>query len=79
LPQSVKFEGSIDGINYQEINTVSNKISIEEKTALFDFKTSFSLQSFKYIRVTAKNNVCPPSHPGAGKPGWLFVDELVVE
>jgi hypothetical protein len=34
----------------------------------------------RYIRVVAKNpGVCPSWHPGAGKPCWIFADEIVVE
>ena len=79
LPQSVKFETSNDGVTFTEIKTVNNPIDINEKSALFEFKTSFSSQTVRYIRVTAKNNLCPPGHPGAGKPGWIFADEIVVE
>ena len=79
LPQSVKFETSADGIAFTEIKTVNNPIDINQRNALFDFKTSFPAQAVRYIRVTAKNNLCPPGHSGAGKPGWLFADEIVVE
>ncbi|MDI1307570.1 MAG: family 20 glycosylhydrolase [bacterium] len=79
LPQSVKFEASTDGTVFTEIKTVSNPIDINQKTALYDFNTTFIQQKVKYIRVTAKNNLCPPGHSGAGKPGWLFADEIIVE
>lgn len=79
LPQSVKVETSVNGTDFEEVQTVSNPISINEKTAQFDFKASFSTKAVKYIRVTAKNNLCPPGHPGAGKPGWIFADEIMVE
>jgi len=79
LPQSVKFEISVNGTDFEEIQTVSNLISINEKNAQFDFKTSFPAKGAKFIRVTAKNNVCPPGHSGEGKPGWIFADEIIVE
>jgi hexosaminidase len=78
LPQSVKFETSVDGISYTEIQTVHNPVDINEKNALFDFKSTFPAQQARYIRVTAKNNLCPPGHSGEGKPGWIFADEIVV-
>lgn len=78
LPQSVKFETSNDGIAFTEINTVDNPIDINQKNALYDFKLAFPSQSLRYIRVTAKNNLCPSGHSGAGKPGWIFVDEIVI-
>lgn len=79
LPQSVKFETSTDGNVYTELKTVNNTIDINQKNAMFDFKAEFPAQSVRYIRVTAKNNLCPPAHSGAGKPGWIFADEIVVE
>lgn len=79
LPHSVKFETSTDGKNFTEINTVNNPIDINTKNSLFDFITDFTKLDARYIRVTAKNNLCPPGHSGAGKPGWIFVDEIIVE
>jgi len=32
----------------------------------------------RYIIVKAKNILLPEWHPGAGKPAWLFVDEIEV-
>lgn len=79
LPQSVTFELSRDGKEFTEVKTVNNLIDIHEKKALFDFKATFPMQAVRYIRVKAKNNLCPPGHNGAGKPGWIFADEIVVE
>lgn len=78
LPQSVKFETSADGIAFKEIKIVNNPIDINQKNALYDFKVAFPSQSVRYVRVTAKNNLCPSGHSGAGKPGWIFVDEIVI-
>ena len=79
LPQSVTFETSVNGTDFEAVQTVNNLISINEKNAQFDFKISFPAKTVKYIRVTAKNNICPPGHNGEGKPGWVFADEIVVE
>lgn len=79
LPQSVKVETSVNGIDFEEVKTISNPISINEKNAQYDFKAIFSPKAVKAIRVTAKNNVCPPGHSGEGKPGWVFADEIIVE
>ena len=79
LPQSVKFETSVNGTDFEEVQTVNNLISINDKNSKFDFKTSFPAETARFIRVTAKNNICPPGHNGEGKPGWIFADELIVE
>ncbi|TRX36576.1 family 20 glycosylhydrolase [Flavobacterium sp. ZT3R18] len=79
LPQSVKFEGSSNGTDYAEIKTVNNPIDANLKNMKYDFVAAFNPQTVKYIRVTAKNSLCPLGHSGEGKSGWLFVDELIVE
>lgn len=79
LPQSVLFEASNDGKVFTTIKIVNNPIDIKDQKAMLDFKADFPVQAARYIRVTAKNNLCPPGHSGAGKPGWIFVDEIVVE
>jgi hexosaminidase len=78
LPRSVKFETSNDGNRFAEIKTIDNTISFEEKKVMHDFAVDFSARKARYIRVTAKNGVCPPGHPGAGKPAWIFADEIIV-
>jgi hexosaminidase len=79
LPQSVLFESSIDGIIFTEIKTITNSLDIKQKKAMFEFKADFPMLSARYVRVSAKNNLCPVGHSGAGKPGWIFADEIVVE
>ncbi|MEJ7736817.1 MAG: family 20 glycosylhydrolase [Chitinophagaceae bacterium] len=80
LPQWVKVEVSEDGTAFKEVATVQNTVSPDEKAAVIkDFNSRFPAQPARYIRVTAKNGVCPPGHPGEGKPAWIFMDELIVE
>lgn len=79
LPQWVKFELSTDGINYTAVKVINNPIDINDKEKIYDFNAVFPQQTARYIRVTAKNNLCPPGHSGAGKPGWIFADEIIVE
>jgi hexosaminidase len=79
LPKSVRFEISEDGINFQTMKTIENTISINQPSVLYDFKAVFSLQPARFVRIKAVTNNCPPGHPGAGKPGWIFADELIVE
>ena len=78
LPQWVKFEISSDGNSYTEIKSITNPISINQPELIYDFMATFHPESARYIRITAKNNMCPPGHSGAGKPGWIFADEIIV-
>jgi hexosaminidase len=79
LPQSVKFEVSVDGKTFTEVKTVNNPVDINQKSAIHNFSAAISPQTAKFVRVTARNNNCPPGHSGAGKPGWLFADEIMVD
>ena len=81
FPQWVKFEVSVDGINFKEIKTVNNKIPVDARdTQIQDFTTKFPEQKIKAVRVTAKNlGKCPKGHPGENQSSWLFVDEIIVE
>lgn len=79
LPRHVKFEVSADGVNYTEVAVVDNPVPVDQKFSVKDFKTEFPERKARFVRVTAKNlGVCPPGHSGAGKPAWLFADELIV-
>ncbi len=80
LPQSIKFEVSDDGANYKEVATVLNAVSMNEKSpTIKNFTGTFPPQKARFVRVSAKNNVCPPGHPGEGKPAWIFADEIIVD
>ncbi|MFM8950929.1 MAG: hypothetical protein ACKOKB_09145, partial [Bacteroidota bacterium] len=33
----------------------------------------------RFVRIRTKGDyVCPSGHPGAGKPSWIFADEIMV-
>lgn len=78
LPQSVKFEVSTDGISFVELETKNNPNDMNVKEVVYNFETSFAPLAIRYVRITAKNNLCPPGHSGAGKPAWIFADEIIV-
>jgi hexosaminidase len=81
FPQWVKFELSVDGVNFKEIKTVINTIPVAANDIqIKDFTTTFAEQKVKAVRVTAKNlGQCPPGHAGEKQASWLFVDEIIVE
>lgn len=81
LPTAVKFEISLDGINYKEVGQEIMPLDkVKDSKAIYNFTTSFASQQAKYIRVTAKIlPELPKGHSGEGKPSWLFADEIVVE
>ena len=80
LPRNVKFEISTDNVNFKEIAIVDNPVDINVSEKIYDFNAKLNTAvKAQYIRITAKNSLCPPGHSGAGKPGWIFVDEIIVQ
>ena len=81
MPEWVKFEVSLDGINFTEIKTVANSVSQQEKKAVINnFTASFPSMKARFVKVTAKVlNQLPKGHSGEGKPAWIFSDEFIVE
>lgn len=80
MPQWVKFEVSADGNQFTEVRTIPNDVSpYEMASTIKDFKAEFPTQKARFIRVTAKAiDGLPKGHPGEGKPGWIFADEIMV-
>ena len=81
LPKAVKFEISVDGLNYKEVGQEIMPLNkVKDSKAIYNFATSFVPQQAKYVRVTAKIlPELPKEHNGEGKPAWLFADEIIVE
>ena len=81
MPLSVTIKGSVDGNNYKIIGIKKNKISPHKSGAIIkDFIINDINQQIRYIKITAKNRkLCPDWHKGAGKPAWIFTDEIWVE
>ena len=80
MPQWVKFEVSEDGMNFKEVKTIQNPISLNEKQVIHTFAAQFTPVKAKFVRVTAKVlGSLPKGHGGEGKPGWLFADEFVIQ
>ncbi|MBL7471240.1 glycoside hydrolase family 20 protein [Robertkochia sediminum] len=79
MPEAVTFEVSQDGKKYKELATVANPIARDAGEVQHDFTLTKALKNVRYIRVSAKNTLCPEGHPGSGKPAWIFADEIIVE
>lgn len=81
MPEWVRFEISMDGTAFSEIQTLKNPISQQDKTStIHDFTASFASMKARFVRVTAKVlQQLPKGHSGEGKPAWIFADEFIVE
>ncbi|MEN2416269.1 glycoside hydrolase family 20 protein [Flavobacterium mesophilum] len=80
LPKWVKFEISTDGVNFKEIQTITNTVAPTEKGDIFKtFKVEIPQQIIKKVRVTAKNlGDTPIGHPEEKQEPWVFVDEIMI-
>ena len=80
MPKQVEFFVSNDGKNFKSVGVVKNTISQEtEEPVLHEFDINKKL-SARYIKMIAKKiDACPDWHVGAGEPGWIFCDEIVIE
>lgn len=79
-PVRFSVEVSDDGQNYTEIS--SDQYDVDGVTANDGIRTyslTFKPLRAKYLRIKAQNLTSLPQwHPGAGRPAFMFVDELVI-
>jgi hypothetical protein len=80
-PKRVKYFISLDGKTFTSVGTVENTLPIDQYDSfLKDFIVDFPPADARYVRVVAHTiGNTPESHPGAGQPAWMHIDEVVVE
>jgi hexosaminidase len=81
LPLDVEFAISADGDHWVEVGRVGHEEPAERDDS---FRHAF-VRSLprgtraRFVRIRARNaGPLPAWHPGAGRPSWIFADELVV-
>lgn len=80
-PQVVEISISRDGVIFDLIKHIRNKIPVRNTTPGFkDYGTDLHDMRARYVRIKARNvGICPDWHPGAGGKAWLFCDEIIIE
>jgi arylsulfatase len=79
-PEQIEFYISNDGLAFDKVMTVKQKITIEPEAKHKVFWAHKLSASARFIRVKAKSiGRCPEWHPGVGGKAWLFVDEIIVK
>ncbi len=81
-PKSITVLTSEDGQTYTEAAhmDVQDKGLMDDGNGCQDYTLTFEATSAKYLKVVAETYTALPEwHPGAGHPGFLFVDELIVK
>lgn len=69
---------SDDGINFTELNDIdAPKVKPNEILRRCDFGFAKRLTRFVKIKVSNVSKI-PDGNPGAGKPAWMFIDEVEI-
>lgn len=81
FPAGVEFAVSDDGANWQSVGSFANKVPAEREGVIlqqFEVVANSGTRA-RYVRVNVNNGGRLPAwHPGAGRPSWVFADEIVV-
>jgi hexosaminidase len=77
----VEYFVSDDAKEFKSVGRIVNSIPLDQDGPFVkEFETALSQVQARYVKIVAKTiGVCPPWHPGAGKPSWIFADEIVIE
>ena len=81
-PKSITVYTSEDGENFTQIKHEVMKADgqMDDGNGGKDYTLKFGKTSAKYLKVVAESfTELPTWHPGAGHPGFLFVDEVIVK
>jgi hexosaminidase len=81
LPRSVEIAVSVDGQNFETIQTLTHDVSLLSPEPLVkEFSAETKARKARYVRVHAQNiGVCPEGHPGAGEKAWIMADEIIID
>lgn len=79
LPLQVAVYGSDDGRTWRDLGAAADDLPHQEQQKTIRTFAVAADVTVRHVRVVARNRgLCPPWHPGAGEPCWLFVDEIRV-
>ena len=79
LPKKVEIEHSLDGHNFDMLyeSYQDNDFSFDQN--IYNYLVEPKGIESRYIRIKGYNlDQCPDYHPGAGRPCWLFADEIII-
>ncbi len=80
MPREVSFALSVDGKNFTAAGAVMSDIPDNKMEPIIkDFFVNVNAKA-RYVRVYAKAfGPLPSWHESAGKPSWLFIDEIIIK
>ncbi|MCM1484409.1 MAG: glycoside hydrolase family 20 protein [Muribaculaceae bacterium] len=78
--RNIKVEVSDNGTDFREIAAIEIPQLTEHINAIIPHRMGFDPVKARYVRITEEcENQIPEFHSGAGKPAFIFVDEIVIE
>ena len=77
MPREVRFSVSSDGETFREVAVIPTGVAENDMTIqVWNCEAAVDVQA-RYVKVYAKNiGTIPQWHPGAGYPGFIFIDEI---
>ena len=81
-PTSIEVLTSEDGENFSQVAYAEYQIEgrVDDGNGCQDYTLTFPATTAKYLKVTAGClKALPEWHSSAGRPGFLFVDEVIVK
>ena len=79
-PRSVVFSVSTDGESWEDAGRLESEVEPSPDAEVRVFGVDVDAGPVRFIRVVAHGvDPLPEWHAGAGNPGWVFVDEIIVE
>ncbi len=80
FPRTVEFSVSRDGERWQVVGRREQPVERSAEISAQIIAVPVDTGLARYVRVVARGvDPLPQWHPGAGNPGWIFVDEIIVE
>lgn len=71
---------SDDGTTFKEVTSKNiPELTKDDKDGLYPQEITFPSVKARYVEVIIKSGKLPAWHGGAGKPAFLFVDEIIVD
>jgi predicted alpha-1,2-mannosidase len=79
-PTEVVVEASEDGKAWHRLGRVTHDVDPKAQAVTITTLGLETSVTARYLRLTAKSRgTCPAWHPGAGKPCWIFADEIEIQ
>jgi hexosaminidase len=76
LPARLEVSTSADGQTFALASEQQPAATAKPRQGRQDIVAAFSPRLVKSLRIKAKRAILPPGHNGAGRPAWIFFDEI---